>query len=115
MTNKCQKFEALFTFSDEQTLQKHIAECEDCRKEYEKMQSVSNLLQEVKPLYKNRKNNVARLKAACIVFLIMIGGITVDFADQQYGILDTVKYGEQLTMADLGIPTDSYGLIQVDE
>ena len=33
--SKCDKFEALFTFSDEKTLLEHVAQCEDCRKEYE--------------------------------------------------------------------------------
>ena len=37
MTKKCNKFETLFTFADKKTLLEHIAQCEDCRKEYEKM------------------------------------------------------------------------------
>ncbi len=110
--SECDKFEALFTFSDEKTLLEHVAQCEDCRKEYEKMQKVSALIQEAKPRFK--KNRLAGLRAACVMFFIMLGGISVYVADEQYGVLDTVKYGEQLTMEDLGIPTDSYGLIQVD-
>ena len=37
MDNKCSKYEGLFVFSDEETLKKHLEECEDYRKEAEKM------------------------------------------------------------------------------
>ena len=37
MDKKCSKYESLFVFSDEETLSKHLQECEDCRQEQEKM------------------------------------------------------------------------------
>ena len=40
MDKKCSKYEGLFVFTDELTLQNHIAECEECRKEHEKMEKV---------------------------------------------------------------------------
>ena len=43
MNKKCSKYEGLFTFSDEETLKKHIETCEDCRKEQEVMDKVSDL------------------------------------------------------------------------
>lgn len=113
MSDKCDKFEALFTFSDEKTFLEHVSQCEDCKKEYEKMQKVSALIKEVKPKFKKPKLPVVQV--ACMLFLVVLGGVSLNAVDQQYGVLDTVKYGEQLSMADLGIPTDSYGLIQVDD
>ena len=110
--SECKKFEALFTFSDEKTLLEHIAKCENCKKEYEKMQKVSALINEVKPKFKKKK--LTSIKAACLVFIIMIGSLSIYVADEQYGVLDTIKYGEQLTMEDLGIPTDNYGIIKAD-
>ncbi len=112
MDKKCDKYESLFIFSDEATLQEHIAECEDCRKEHEKMQRVSDLIQEVKDDYKRPK--YVALKVACVLFLFIVCGASIEMLDLRYGILDTVKYGAPLTMEDLGFPTDSYGLIQVD-
>ena len=112
MDKKCDKYESLFIFSDEATLQKHLAECEDCRKEHEKMQRVSDLIQEVKEDYKRPKYRA--LQVACILFLFIVCGASIEMLDLRYGILDTVKYGAPLTMEDLGFPTDSYGLIQVD-
>ena len=50
--DKCTKYEGLFIFSDEETLQQHVEKCEECKKEHEKMQKVSSLLSEVKLYYK---------------------------------------------------------------
>lgn len=112
MKEKCNKFEALFTFSDEETLMKHIAECEDCRKEYEKMNRVSELIKEVKPHYK--KDRFQAVKVACVLFALIVGGTTLEIADMRYNIVDTVKYGQQFTAEDLGFQTDEYGLLMVD-
>ena len=70
MKNKCNKFEALFTFSKEDELMKHIKECEDCRAEYEKMNKVSALIKEVKPHYK--KTRFTAVRVACAFFLIIL-------------------------------------------
>jgi len=113
MTDKCNKFEALFTFSDEKTLMEHIAQCEDCRAEYEKMNKVSELIKEVKPHYK--KERFTAVKVACLLFAFIIGGVTFQIADTNYGIVDTIKYGQQFTAEDLGFQTDEYGLLVVGE
>ena len=112
MKKKCNKFEALFTFSDEETLMKHIAECDDCREEYEKMNKITDLIKEVAPHYK--KDRFKPLKVACIFFGIMIGGTTLEIANMNYNIIDSVKYGQQFTAEDLGFQTDEYGLLMVD-
>lgn len=36
MNDKCSKYEGLFIFSDDETLKKHLLECEECRREQEK-------------------------------------------------------------------------------
>ena len=40
MKEKCSKYEALFTFSSEDDLRKHLEECEDCRAEEAKLENV---------------------------------------------------------------------------
>lgn len=112
MTKKCDKFEALFTFSDEKTLLEHIAQCEDCRKEYEKMNKVSELIKEVKPHYK--KDKFKAVKVACVLFGLLVGGTTLEIANMNYNLVDSVKYGQQFTADDLGFQTDEYGFIMVD-
>lgn len=112
MTEKCNKFESLFTFSDEQTLLEHIAHCEVCRAEYEKMNKVSDLIKEVKPHYK--KDKIKLVKVACIMFGLLIGGTTFEIANSNYNLVDSIKYGQQFTAEDLGFQTDEYGFIMVD-
>jgi len=113
MNKKCNKYESLFIFSDEETLMNHVEECEDCQKEHAKMARVSELISEVRDEYK-KPNKLASLQVACAMFLLLVGGTSINILDSQYGILDTIRYGENLTVEDLGFPTDSYGLIQVD-
>lgn len=114
MKDKCKKYEALFTFADEETLNKHLETCEDCRQVQEEMDKVSQLLQEVKPLYKNRKNAHNNLKVACILFALVIGGASLGVVGTNQDVMDYLKYGETLSAEDLGFPVDSYGFLLVD-
>lgn len=115
MTKKCDKFESLFVFSDENALLEHIKTCEDCRSKYEELNKVSELIKEVKPYYSNRaKTRLNLTKIACTLFIFVLSGITFHIADTNYNIVDTIKYGTQLTAYDLGFQTDDYGLIMVD-
>ena len=60
MDEKCNQYEPLFTFRSEEELIEHIQNCPECQKEHEKMQKVSELLQEVKPYYLKRRKNFAK-------------------------------------------------------
>lgn len=115
MDKKCSKYEGLFIFSDDETLQEHLLECEECRKEQEKMDRVSELIQEVKPYYlaKTKKKIVLKAMCASILFLftILSFGVIENYEDMK----DTLQYGTVLSAEDLGFPVDSYGLITVDE
>ena len=115
MEKKCTKYEGLFVFSDETTLNEHIAKCEDCRLEHEKMQKVSDLLGEVKFYYKSKRKKVMKLKAVCAAAMIMFFSATFGVVDIDGDLTDTLMYGETLTAEDLGFPVDSYGLIMVDD
>ena len=71
MENKCSKYEGLFIFSDEETLQKHLEECSDCRVEHDKMLKVSELIGETKFYYRSKSNRKRKLKAVCALALFM--------------------------------------------
>ena len=114
MNKKCSKYEALFTFRTEEELNEHINQCEDCRAEHEKMLRVSELIQEAKPYFRERRKNIAKLKAACALFVIMLSGTTLGVLNLNTDISDTLKYGTTLSSEDLGLPVDSYGLISRD-
>jgi len=108
MSERCSKYEALFTFADEETLLKHVNSCEDCKAEHEKMQKVSQLLKEVRPAFRSKKNYAGKA-VACALFLVMLaGGIGGVGIYQKSGTTDS------LTAEELGFPVDAYGFIMVD-
>lgn len=114
MKEKCTKYEALFTFGNEETLKEHVETCEDCRKEQERMDKVSELLREVKPYYIKKRKNTAKLKAACAMFAILFCGTTLGVLNFNSDISDIIKYGNTLSAEDLGLPVDVYGLLMVE-
>lgn len=114
MDKKCNKYEALFVFSDEDTLREHVESCEECQKEQEIMDKVSALIQEVKPALVRQRKSSAKIKAACAAFAILLSGITLGVINLNTDIADTIRYGEALSLEDYGFPVDSYGLIMVD-
>ena len=114
MDNKCTKYEGLFVFSDEKTLNEHIQECNDCRLEHEKMQKVSDLLGEVKFHYRLKKRRVMKLKAICAVAMLMFFSASFGVVSNDSDWADALMYGDVLSAEELGFPVDSYGLILVD-
>lgn len=114
MSEKCTKYEALFTFGSEEDLQKHIETCADCREQYEKMQKISSLVQEVKPHYRKKRSDKKILKIACSILLFAFLGTATGIMSTNTDISDTIKYGTTLSAEDLGFPVDSYGLILVE-
>lgn len=115
MEKNCSKYEGLFVFSDEKTLNEHLAECSYCRAEHEKMQKVSDLISEVKTHYKSRKQRIMKLKAVCAIAMIMFFSASFSIISNDADLADSLMYGEALTAEDLGFPVDSYGLIMVDD
>ena len=112
--NKCQKYEGLFVFSDDATFQAHLAECEDCRAEHERMQRVSQLLQEVKPHFVSERKKFAKFKIACAITFIMLSGTVLGLANFNNDVTDTLRYGTTLNAEDYGFPVDDYGFLLVE-
>lgn len=115
MDKKCTKYEGLFVFKDEKTLQEHIAECEDCRIEHEKMKKVSELIGEVRGHYLKTTRKKPKLRAVCAISLLLFSTTTFGIATMNDDIVDTIKYGDTLSAEDLGFPVDSYGLLMVED
>lgn len=121
MNNKCEKYESLFLFADEETLQKHIAQCEDCAREHEKMQKVSALVKEAKPEYEKRERFFSSLKIACVLFLFVSTGAVLQsfnpIINQVPQSAITSSYSindDESIIASMGLPTDDYGLLRMD-
>lgn len=117
MTEKCTKFESLYLFKSNEEIEEHLKECPDCRAEQEKMDKVSELIQEVKPYYINKKReSFTRLKVACILCLGMIVGIVIGYFTQiDVRFNTTASYSTSTsTTNEYGMPIDSYGLIDLN-
>lgn len=115
MEDKCSKYEGLFVFSDSDELEKHLSECDECRKEHEKMEKVSKLLDEVKFYYRSKNKRLHKLKIACAVSLVIFSSLSFGAAFNNEDFMDTLMYGDVLSAEDLGFPVDSYGFLMVDE
>ena len=116
MENKCSKYESLFVFGDEEALKKHLEECPECKAEQEKLDKVSELLDEVKlHYYAKRKRRHPILKAVCAFALILFSSFTFGIMNNDSELVDTLRYGDTLSAEDLGFPVDSYGLLMVDD
>jgi len=120
MKEICTKYESLFIFGTEQDLQAHIELCPDCRIEHEKMLKVTNLVREVKPLYrKNSFNNKIMLKiAACFIIFTCSLWAYNNYTNK---VIAELNYESELLLdngssmiANQGLPTDKYGLLATE-
>ncbi len=115
MTKKCNKYEILTTFCEnDDELLAHINECEECKIEHEKILAVTKLIQEAKPYYLHKELNFQKLKVACVMFFTLFSGVTFGILNENYKIIDTLSYYDGITIEDMGFPTDDYGFIMVD-
>lgn len=114
MKEKCSKYETLFTFLSQDEFEEHLETCEDCKQEQMLMDKVSSLINEVKPVFIERRKRIARLKIACAAFAIFLSGTLLGVINFNTDISDTIRYGQVLSGEDYGFPVDSYGLIMVD-
>jgi len=115
MDNKCSKYEGLFIFSDEEALNKHIAECEECACEHNKMQKVSGLIGEVKFYYRAKNRRLKRLRAICAIMFLIFFSAFFCVISSDGDLADALMYGDTLSAEEYGFPVDSYGLLMVGE
>lgn len=119
---KCDKYEALFTFASDEDFQNHLQECADCKKNHDEMQKVSALVKEVKPLFKKQKQmtNLRVVASFAIIALAFttITKITVNDNEDYVGWYlsneNYVAFEDTSEIANLGLPTDEYGLLYIE-
>ena len=105
MTEKCNKYEAIFTFGNEEMMKSHLQNCPECQKEQEQMDKVSDLLKEVRPYYVQKRKSYAKL---------LFSGTVLGVVNLNSDVSDILRYGTTLSADDLGFPVDSYGLLMVE-
>ena len=114
MDEKCSKYEGIFVFSDEETFNRHLSECEDCASEHKKMQRVSELIDEVKFYYYKKNRKIRKIKAVCAVLFLVFFSAFFGVISNDGDLADALMYGDTLSAEELGFPVDSYGLLMVD-
>lgn len=116
MENKCNKYESLFVFSDEESLKKHLEICPDCQKEHSKMLQVASLAKEVKPFIKTKNTYNRKIFsniAACIIIsFVAFASVQMFYVNPQVSKLKFVKANSVITQ--MGLPTDEYGLLEIE-
>ncbi len=114
--NKCDKYEGFFVFQNQEQFDKHIKNCEDCKKEHEKYLKISSLVKEVAPIYLERENkkkmmSAAKRLACCLVVFVGLSAFT------GYKVYDNYTYQVSLeqesSVSDMGLPTDEYGFLSL--
>lgn len=83
------------------------------------MDDISQLIKEAKPLYfaRKRRNNCIKATLAMLVCTAMIGLFVpkthapFEYQDYWYSIISTTEQGS--VIADMGLPTDEFGLLDV--
>lgn len=112
-TKKCNGYETMFTFLSDEAFQQHLLECEECRLEHEKMQKVSQLIQEAKPYIQSNKKKKTAIKAACAAFAVISMSACFQFFTTT-GLYDEIAYYNSPTIEEMGLPVDEYGFLLVD-
>lgn len=117
MDKKCDKYESIFIFGNNEELQKHIEECEHCRKEHEDLKKVSSLIKETKPYYlKKYRNSKKIIKSVAGFFLICIVIFAVQNRFEKRSLLNEINIAtneDYSVIEQMGLPTDDYGLFMV--
>ena len=79
------------------------------------MTDISALLQEAKPLYRERKKRRQQIKT-CLVALLCLGGFSLTYhpTDLNFNIDEELYLTETGgIIEDMGLPTDEFGLLKV--
>ncbi len=118
MSDKCEKYESLFTFGTEEELAKHLEICEDCQQEHLKMQKVQNLVKQVKPYYKNSTKkkinpNITKIAAAFTVLCLAYFSANCLMTQNSTYEYDLTYLESDSIVFEMGLPTDEYGLLMV--
>lgn len=114
MDKNCNKYEILIKCNNEEELLTHIEKCQICKAEHEKINAVTGLIQEAKPYYLKQKQKAQKLKIACVMLFTLFTGVSAGILNNTYDIIDTLSYSDEITLEEMGFPTDDYGLLMVD-
>ncbi len=116
MKEKCNKYEAYFTFASKEDFEKHLQECPDCQAIREQECKLSSLIKDSAKIYKSMKAEKSKKsfikKAVCILsFFIFFGTYSCFQIHNQVNTTITMTSTETETsiIEEQGLPVDEYG------
>ena len=111
---KCNGYESMFIFLNEEDFKKHLETCEECRKEHEKMQRISDLIQEAKPYIKSEKRKLYKFKAACLACAFIFTGLSYPLYTIGSNVYSSYNQEHNLTADEMELPVDEYGFLYIN-
>lgn len=112
--NKCNGYEAMYTFLNEEDFAKHLEVCEICSAEHKRMQRVSELIEEAKPYIKEKKKAKRVLVTAAAFFVAVFATMSVPLCMVGINVYDDLIAQNSSTAQELGLPVDEYGFLYVE-
>lgn len=115
MDKDCKKYEGLYLFGKDEDFFKHINECAECQKEYEKEQRLSELLKDSATTYRlmEKKSNVKKTmyKIACSLVVFSCLGVYTGFEiNENHKYQQFIKTNTETSIiSQYGLPVDEYG------
>ncbi len=115
-SKKCNKYETLFIFQNDEELKAHLENCPECKAEYEKYMKVSRLVKEVGAEYlaKKKREKLSAIKKIACCF-IMITSLSVAYTGYNFynDYSFRVNSAEESCIDLMGLPVDSYGFLEI--
>ena len=113
MENKCNKYEALFTFSNENDFLNHVKNCASCESEHLVLNKISSLIKEVAPEYlaRERRSNLRKAVSCCLCLVIGITGV-IGYQINNY-VSQNIGYSTSSIIYQQGLPVDDYGFLKI--
>ncbi len=111
---KCNGYEAMFTFLSDEDFLEHLKVCEDCAKEHARMQQVSALIKEAKPYIKQKRKSVRILVMAATFFTAVFATLSVPLCMVGVDVYDNYVTAQSMDVEEMGLPVDEYGLLYLE-
>lgn len=113
-TKQCNGYEAMYTFLNDEDFERHLKECPQCAKEHEKMQKVSDLIQEAKTYIKQKRKNTRVLVSAAAFFVAVFATLSVPLCMVGIDAYDNLVAQNTMDVQELGLPVDEYGFLYIE-
>lgn len=118
---KCDKYQSLFIFRDEDELNAHLEVCEDCRQVHSDMHKLESLIQSSKSVHFKQKTSLKLNKIVAAIGLFVFVSVFTGNVIAFNSIEIHPKHQEVIELINnsifnqMKLPTDEYGIMNPHE